>query len=84
MAAMLLFRPGLGHFVADVVFVNAADVADRFSANSARRDDLDISEPPIRVEAFLPCLIAQANNPRGAGIVGSEAEKPTICFVDVI
>src|SRR6266576_2795461 len=79
----LLGLPALGvllldHLVRQIVLVDVGDVRHRLPADLLRRDQLDVVEPDVRVEATLGRGLAQPSDAPGAGVVGGEGEEPLV------
>src|SRR5580765_6687800 len=68
----------LDHLIREIVLVDVGDVRDRLPADLLRRDQLDVVEPDVRVEAALGRGPAQPSDAPGAGVVGGEGEEPLV------
>src|SRR5215471_1854090 len=78
-----LFAPGGGLLASllggqpihNVVLVDVADVGDRLLPYVFGGFQLDIAEPPVGVQPILPCLLSEAGNPGGPGVVAGKGEQ---------
>src|SRR5262247_2210473 len=66
----------LDHLVRQIVLVDVGDVGRCLPADLLRRDQLDVVEPDIRIEAALGRGSAQPPDASGARVVGGEGEQP--------
>src|SRR5206468_12937822 len=62
----------LDHLIREIVLVDVGDVRHRLPADLLRRDQLDVVEPDVGVEAALGRGPAQPSDAPGAGVVGGE------------
>src|SRR6266850_3638824 len=79
----LLGLPALGvllldHLIREIVLVDVGDVRHRLPADLLRRDQLDVVEPDVGVEAALGRGPAQPPDAPGPGVVGGEGEEPLV------
>src|SRR5262249_47748745 len=68
----------LDHLVGEVVLVDVGDVRHRFPPDLLGRDQLDVVEPDVGIQASLGRGLSQPTHPTGPGVVGGKGEEPLV------
>src|SRR5499433_2784825 len=68
----------LEHLVREIVLVDVGNVGRRLPADLLGRDQLDVVEPDVGIQAALGRGPAQPADPAGTRIVGGEGEEPLV------
>src|SRR5687767_10661535 len=68
--------------VRDVVLVDVPDVDHRLVADATLGDELDIVEPHVRIEAFLPRFGTQAGDASRPAVIGRDREQCPVLLVE--
>src|SRR5262245_53034712 len=66
------------HLVREIVLVDVGDVGRRLSADLLGRDQLDVVEPDVGIEAALGGGLPQPSDAAGPGVVRREGEEPLV------
>src|SRR5215831_1342548 len=80
---LLRFLEAEHQLVGRVVLEDIADVGGRLDSDLFRRDDLDVVEPLVSVEAAFDRFLAHARDASRARVVGGEGEERTIRLVEI-